>query len=155
MDYLGFRQCQPMRFLPKLMNQSAMSNQKGKDCQSTKGKDPTTPTVFVPLKRTCNVDADPKGNSDRREWAVSQYNCYYNPHCLFEMEIRWLTATSCFLSELITNWSQRTGTVLATNQVAFHLVPTPCDPFAQYDPLRSKFFRFSKYFLNKQKINPL
>jgi hypothetical protein len=88
------------------------------------------------LKRSCNVDVDPKNISDRREWATAQYHSYYNPHCLFELEIRWLVATSCILGDLITNWSLRTGTSLGANQVSFHLIPIPCDPFAEFDPLR-------------------
>jgi hypothetical protein len=88
------------------------------------------------LKRNCNVDVDPKHLSDRKEWATAQYHSCYNPHCLFELEIRWLVATSCILGDLITNWSHRTGTMLGNNQVAFHLIPIPCDPFAEFDPLR-------------------
>ncbi|CAF3911665.1 unnamed protein product [Adineta steineri] len=92
------------------------------------------------LKRSCNVDVDPKHISDRREWAVAQHHAYYNPHCLFELEIRWLVSTSCILGDLITNWSQRTGTILDSNHVAFHLIPIPCDPFAEFDPLRGPIY---------------
>ncbi len=153
MDYLGFGQCKPMRLLPKCivnqqtiprttrlatsittgnnMNSVSLTNSL-EDISTTKQE--ITSTV---LKRICNVDVDPKNISDRREWATAQYHAYYNPHCLFELEIRWLVATSCILGDLITTWSQRTGTSLGTtNQVAFHLVPIPCDPFAEFDPLR-------------------
>ncbi|CAF1097333.1 unnamed protein product [Rotaria sp. Silwood1] len=102
-------------------------------------QDPTSTTqdtTSTMLKRTCHVDADQKHISDRREWATAQHHAYYNPHCLFEIEIRWLVVTSCILGDLITNWSQRTGTMLGSNQVAFHLIPIPCDPFAEFDPLR-------------------
>ena len=152
MDYLAFGECKPMRLLPKLIDNEpavprgarlaaaaiAAGNSNATqphasvdDLSSTKSS--ITPKV---LKRTCNVDVDPKNISDRTEWATAQYHAYYNPHCLFELEIRWLVATSCLLGDLITNWSQRTGMILTSNQVAFHLIPIPCDPFAKFDPLR-------------------
>ena len=152
MDYLAFGECKPMRLLPKLIDTeraiprgarlAAAAIAAGQtnatqphtsidDLSSTKAR--ITPKV---LKRTCNVDVDPKNISDRTEWAIAQYHAYYNPHCLFELEIRWLVATSCLLGDLITNWSQRTGMILAAHQVAFHLIPIPCDPFAKSDPLR-------------------
>jgi hypothetical protein len=151
MDYLGFAECKPMRLLPKLItsqqsiprktllaaaaaaentNSFNLINQSD-DISST--KQDITSTV---LKRNCNVDVDPKNFSDRCEWATAQYHAYYNPHCLFELEIRWLVATSCILGDLITNWSQRTGTMVGINQLSFHLIPIPCDPFAEFDPLR-------------------
>lgn len=155
MDYQGFGECEPMRLLPKQVpNQqviprgillaaaaaAANSHISGghhpggsSSFSSTTKSPPITSTV---LKRTCNVDVDPKNISDRGEWAIGQYHSYYNPHCLFELEIRWLIATSCLLGDLITNWSQRTGTILGSNQLAFHLVPIPYDPFAEFDPLR-------------------
>jgi len=147
MDYLGFGEGKPMRLLPKLIiNQQSTSrttrlatgntnslnlHNHSEDITST--KQDIASTI---LKRTCNVDVDPKHISDRREWATAQFHSYYNPHCLFELEIRWLVATSCILGDLITNWSQRTGTILSSNQIAFHLIPIPCDPFAEFDPLR-------------------
>ena len=154
MDYQGFGECEPMRLLPKqipiqqviprgirLAAAAAAANSHISDGhhhhlghESSSSKSPQiTSTV---LKRTCNVDVDPKNISDRTEWAIAQYHSYYNPHCLFELEIRWLIATSCLLGDLITNWSQRTGAILGSNQLAFHLVPIPCDPFAEFDPLR-------------------
>ncbi|CAF1152502.1 unnamed protein product [Rotaria sordida] len=155
MDYLGFGQCKPMRLLPKLIvNQQSIPrpirlatslanvntnsinvNNISEDATLTKQEIPSTV-----LKRTCNVDVDQKHISDRREWAAAQHHAYYNPHCLFELEIRWLVVTSCILGDLITNWSQRTGTMLGSNQVAFHLVPIPCDPFAEFDPLRGPIY---------------
>jgi len=151
MDYFGFGVGKPMRLLPKsISNQQIKSrtNRSGTSFppgntnsfnlsntveDSTPPKQEITSTI---LKRICNVDVDPKHNSDRREWATAQYHSYYNPHCLFELEIRWLIATSCILGDLINTWSQRTGTILSANQVAFHLIPIPCDPFAEFDPLR-------------------
>jgi hypothetical protein len=165
MDYLGFGESKPMRLLPKLIvNQQSiprttrlvtsfvtgnassvnLSNSL-EDINPTKQE--ITSTV---LKRNCNVDVDPKHVSDRREWATAHYHAYYNPHCLFEIEIRWLVATSCILGDLITNWSHRTGTMLGSNQVSFHLIPIPCDPFAEFDPLRGiisdLFFSLIKNF---------
>ena len=94
----------------------------------------TSSTII--LKRDCNVDVDPNGVSDRREWASAHYHSFYNPHCLFELEIRWLVATSSMLGNLITQWSHRTGMITGSHPVAFHLVPIPCDPFAEFDALR-------------------
>lgn len=151
MDYIGFGERTPMRLLPKLVpNQqsgtqltrlttnTATGNTSSRNLNTTtKEKSASkSETETTELKRQCNVDVDPKHLSDRREWATAQYHAYYNPHCLFELEIRWLVATSCILGDLITNWSQRTGTILCSNQVAFHLIPIPCDPFAEFDPLR-------------------
>ncbi|CAF1018004.1 unnamed protein product [Adineta steineri] len=78
---------------------------------------------------------DSKNISDRREWTIVHYHSFYNQYCLFELEIRWFVATSCTLGDLITQWSQRTGTIPDSNQVAFHLVPIPCDSFAEFDAL--------------------
>ena len=145
MDYFGFALCNPMRLLPKLIpSQQSVSRTTRLgigNTSTTNNNDPSSneETIPVELKRSCNVDVDPKQISDRREWAVAQHHAYYNPHCLFELEIRWLVATSCILGDLITTWSQRTGTMLGSNQVAFHLIPIPCDPFAEFDPLRGKF----------------
>ncbi|CAF1052106.1 unnamed protein product [Adineta ricciae] len=151
MDYLGFALCSPMRLLPNLIpspqsvsrtarlgtgNTSTMNNNFNNN-NDPSGKEAT---ASIELKRSCNVDVDPKQMSDRREWAVAQHHAYYNPHCLFELEIRWLVATSCILGDLITTWSQRTGTMLGSNQVAFHLIPIPCDPFAEFDPLRGPIY---------------
>jgi hypothetical protein len=151
MDYVSFGKGKPMRLLPKLIfnqqiksrtTRSATSMATGNKSSfnlsntsenTTSAKQEITSTV---LKRICNVDVDPKHISDRREWATAQYHSYYNPHCLFELEIRWLIATSCILGDLINNWSLRTGTNLGSNPVAFHLIPIPCDPFAEFDPLR-------------------
>jgi hypothetical protein len=151
MDYLGFGICKPMRLLPKIVPRPppvARSTRLG--TSATFGTTPPSSssapselsaasTEEIPateFKRSCNVDVDPKRISDRREWAVAQHHGYYNPHCLFELEIRWLVVTSCILGELITTWSQRTQTMIGSNQVAFHLIPIPCDPFAEFDPLR-------------------
>lgn len=120
MDYLSFGQSKPMRLLPKFI--------------------PTSSSSSIVLKRDCNVDVDPKNISDRHEWATAHYHSYYNPHCLFELEIRWLVATSCILGDLINQWSQRTGTLLGLNHVAFHLIPIPCDPFSEFDALRGEIF---------------
>lgn len=153
MDYLGFREGIPMRLLPTLVpNQqvvprstrlattfatgNASSGSLNNLSEETSSNKPEI--TLRELKRQCNVDVDPKHLSDRKEWAIAQYHAYYNPHCLFELEIRWLVATSCILGDLITSWSQRTGTILCSNQVAFHLIPIPCDPFAEFDPLRGK-----------------
>ena len=151
MDYLGFGECKAMRLLPKsILNQQSMPRptrltapgsvgNTNSSCASNTSEDATTTNqkiTLTPLKRNCNVDVDPKHVSDRREWATAQYHGYYNPHCLFEVEIRWLVATSCILGDLITNWSLRTGTMHCSNQVSFHLIPIPCDPFAEFDPLR-------------------
>jgi hypothetical protein len=145
MDYLGFGECQPMRLLPKLIDNSTSKSRTPRfpingspfPCLSnTNNTNPQKPSIV--LKRDCNVDVDPKHISDRREWATAHYHSFYNPHCLFELEIRWLVATSCILGDLITQWSQRTGTILGSNQVAFHLVPIPCDPFAEFDALRGR-----------------
>lgn len=145
MDYLGFAECTPMRLLPKLIDnpqpkpRTAPYIPKGinfSPLSNTSNNVPEKPSIV--LKRDCNVDVDPKHISDRREWATAHYHSFYNPHCLFELEIRWLVATSCILGDLITQWSQRTGTILGSNQVAFHLVPIPCDPFAELDALRGK-----------------
>jgi hypothetical protein len=151
MDYLGFGECKPMRLLPKLIDNpqsiprtarkgasTATGNTSSSDSTNNSEVNASTKQEItsIILKRNCNVDVDPKHISDRREWAEAQYHSYYNPHCLFELEIRWLVSTSCILGELITNWSQRTGTILTANQVAFHLIPIPCDPFAEFDPLR-------------------
>jgi hypothetical protein len=170
MDYLGFGRGQPMRLLPKqIPNQqsvvrttrlatsfatgnssSASLNYVSEETSSIKQE-----ITSMTLKRNCNVDVDPKHTSDRREWATAHYHAYFNPHCLFELEIRWLVATSCILGDLITNWSQRTGTMLGSNsnQVAFHLIPIPCDPFAEFDPLRGMsiiytLFRDSMYYIS-------
>ncbi|CAF4072663.1 unnamed protein product, partial [Adineta steineri] len=75
MDYLSFGECKPMRLLPKLIDDS-----QNQDLQKSS----------IILKRDCNVDVDPKHISDRREWATAHYHSFYNPHCLFELEIRWL-----------------------------------------------------------------
>jgi hypothetical protein len=151
MDYLGFGQGQPMRLLPKqILNQQSVSRSSrlvtsfstGNSSSASLNNPPEDTSSIkqditsTQLKRDCNVDVDPKHISDRREWATAQYHSYFNPHCLFELEIRWLVATSCILGDLIMNWSQRTGTMLGSNQVAFHLIPIPCDPFAEFDPLR-------------------
>ncbi|CAM4745809.1 unnamed protein product [Rotaria magnacalcarata] len=157
MDYLAFARCKPMRLLPKLIVNEKSIRQiprleaplSVKNTNSVKldtsivdstpepEDEPLTSNI---LKRICNVDVDQKHVSDRREWAKAQYPSYYNPHCLFELEIRWLVASSCILGDLITNWSQRTGTMLGSNQVAFHLVPVPCDPFSELDPLRGPIY---------------
>ena len=130
MDYLGFAECKPMRLLPKLIPTPHNANPISS---------PVNPrSTSSGLKRDCNVDVDPKHVSDRHEWATAHYHSYYNPHCLFELEIRWLVATSCILGDLISQWSQRTGTILGSNQVTFHLIPIPCDPFAEFDALRGK-----------------
>ena len=160
MDYLGFGQCKPMRLLPKfIINQQlkartnrALASSVMKSTNSFNQNDDLEDTTLnnpditsTKLKRSCNVDVDPKQISDRYEWGTAQYHSYYNPHCLFELEIHWLVATSCILGDLITNWSQRTGTKLGPNRVVFHLVPIPCDPFAKFDPLRGiiKIFRLT------------
>jgi hypothetical protein len=142
MDYLGFGQSESMRLLPKLIgNQSSVTRanrhtSSGMNLSSIPINPTTTSSV---LKRDCNVHVDPKHVSDRHEWATAHYHSYYNPHCLFELEIRWLVAASCILAELISHWSQRTGAVRDMKQAAFHLVSIPCDPFAEFDPLRGKY----------------
>ena len=161
MDYLGFGQGQPMRLLPKQIpnqqfiprtNRLATSFATGNSSSASLNNPPedTSPVkqeiTSTILKRNCNVDVDPKHVSDRREWATSQYHSYFNPHCLFELEIRWLVATSCILGDLITNWSQRTATMIGSNQVAFHLIPIPCDPFAEFDPLRGMSIIYTLFF---------
>ncbi|CAF3777058.1 unnamed protein product [Rotaria magnacalcarata] len=147
MDYLGFAECKPMRLLPKLIETPQIKPRKQgspsnginlSSLSNTKNSKPQTPSIV--LKRDCNVDVDPKHISDRREWATAHYHSFYNPHCLFELEIRWLVATSCILGDLITQWSQRTGTILGSKQVAFHLVPIPCDPFSKLDALRGPIY---------------
>lgn len=152
MDYLGFGQCKPMRLLPKQIDNSQVKSQKQRlmsngihlsALSNTNNSKSQTPSIVT--KRDCNVDVDPKHISDRREWATAHYHSFYNPHCLFEIEIRWLVATSCILGDLITQWSQRTGTILGSNQVAFHLVPIPCDPFAEFDALRGKHLSSNVY----------
>lgn len=148
MDYLAFGECKPMRLLPKLIDnpvskpRPARFTKDGNNypaLSNTNNSNPPKPSIV--LKRDCNVDVDPKHTSDRREWATAHYHSFYNPHCLFELEIRWLVATACILGDLIAQWSQRTGTIIGSNQVAFHLVPIPCDPFAEFDALRGKKIR--------------
>jgi hypothetical protein len=143
MDYLGFGECKPMRLLPQIIDNPvpkprpprlAINGNTYPSLTNPNNSNPQKPSII--LKRDCNVDVDPKHVSDRREWATAHYHSFYNPHCLFELEIRWLVATSCILGDLIMQWSQRTGTILGSNQVAFHLVPIPCDPFAEFDALR-------------------
>ncbi len=145
MDYLGFGECKPMRLLPQFIDNPVtksrtprfkMNGSNFPSLSNPNNSNPQKPSII--LKRDCNVDVDPKHISDRREWATAHYHSFYNPHCLFELEIRWLVATSCILGDLIMQWSQRTGTILGSNQVAFHLVPIPCDPFAEFDALRGK-----------------
>lgn len=145
MDYCGFGDCEPMRLLPKLIDNPhskpppARLTSNGMTLPpSTNAADKEADQPMIVLKRDCNVDVDPKHISNRHEWATAHYHSFYNPHCLFELEIRWLVATSCILGDLITQWSQRTGTILGTNQVAFHLVPIPVDPFAEFDALRGR-----------------
>ncbi len=163
MDYLGLGIGKPMRLLPRLISNQqsiprttrlatsfATGNTSSFNLSNTLEDITSTEQQITSttLKRTCNVDVDPRHISDRREWAAAQYHAYYNPHCLFELEIRWLVVTSCILGDLITNWSQRTGTILGSNQVAFHLIPIPCDPFAEFDPLRG----INKLFKSDQKL---
>lgn len=155
MDYFGFGKGEPMRLLPRLIpnqptiirptrlgisysagNINTINLNNITDENSLK-KDELTSII---VKRQCNVDVDPKHISDRREWATAHYHSFYNPHCLFELEIRWLVVTSCVLGDLITTWSQRIGTILGSNPVAFHLIPIPCDPFAEFDPLRGPIY---------------
>ena len=145
MDYLGFDECKPMCLSSKLIDNSkskfrtqrALSN--GFYFSSVSNKNHSRElTSIMALKHDCNVHVDSKHMSDRREWATAYYHSYYNPHCLFEIEIYWLVATSCILGDLIAQWSQRTGTILGPNQVTFHLVPIPCDPFVKFDALRGK-----------------
>ena len=150
MDYLGFGLCKPMRLLPNLIatqstipRTSRSSAVTGMNIQSLSNSNSNnnnnltlSTSSSIVLRRDCNVDVDPNGISDRREWASANYHSFYNPHCLFELEIRWLVATSSMLSNLITQWSHRTGTITGTHPVAFHLVPIPCDPFAEFDALR-------------------
>lgn len=150
MDYLGFGICKPMRLLPEqipnpqvVVTRATRFNSTGVPVPPIIAAPSPTPTPPIPsssvvLKRDCNVDVDPKHVSDRREWATAHYHSSYNPHCLFELEIRWLVATSCILGDLINQWSLRTGTILGSNQVAFHLIPIPCDPFAEFDALRGE-----------------
>lgn len=150
MDYLAFGECKPMRLLPQLIDNPTSKTRPPRltrDGNSYPALSSTTnninnnsnpPKASIVLKRDCHVDVDPKQTSDRREWATAHYHSFYNPHCLFELEIRWLVATACILGDLISQWSQRTGTILGSNQVAFHLVPIPCDPFAEFDALRGK-----------------
>ena len=146
MDYLGFGESTPMRLLPKLIAgpqppvvRTARFNSSGVTFPPIGvNPNPNQRTSCVVLKRDCNVDVDPMHVSDRREWATAHYHSYYNPHCLFELEIRWLVATSCILGDLITQWSHRTGTMVGPKQVAFHLIPIPCDPFAEFDALRGR-----------------
>ncbi|UJR27809.1 hypothetical protein I4U23_009078 [Adineta vaga] len=154
-DYLGFGVCKPMRLLPKLISvqekipritRLGTSNVQGNiystSLSNISNDDVSTKQEItsIELKRNCNVDVDPRQVSDRREWAIARHHAYYNPHCLFELEIRWLVATSCILGDLITNWSLRTGTMSRSNQVSFHLIPIPCDPFAEFDPLRGPIY---------------
>lgn len=143
MDYLGFAECTPMRLLPKTIHNHQIKPRKQNSPSNGIHIAPLSNTnnsnaqiSSVSLQRDCNVDVDPKHLSDRREWATAHYHSFYNPHCLFELEIRWLVATSSILGDLIMQWSQRTGTIVGSHQVAFHLVPIPCDPFAELDALR-------------------
>jgi hypothetical protein len=147
MDYLGFGLCKPMRLLPKLIDNSVSKSRTPRftmnggnfpSLSNTNTNNSNSQKPSIVLKRDCNVDVDPNHISDRREWATAHYHSFYNPHCLFELEIRWLVATSCILGDLITQWSQRTGTIFGSNRVAFHLVPIPCDPFAEFDALRGR-----------------
>lgn len=162
MDYEGFAECKPMRLLPTMLPRQQTTSKiippaisRVTISPSTISKQPLIPTVNEPkttssilvtrstgVKRTCTVDVDSNNISDRREWASAEYHAYYNPHCLFEIEIRWLVATCCLLGDLITKWSQRTGAILGSNQISFHLIPIPCDPFAEFDPLRGLSFCF-------------
>jgi len=154
MDFLGLNLGKSMRFLPKLIpNQqpaptrqtklvsttnTGMSNSNSTENLLESNSIDKDELSSIALKRNCNVDVDQKHVSDRREWAIAQYHAFYNPHCLFELEIRWLVATSCLLGDLITIWSQRIATILGGSQIPFHLVPIPCDPFAEFDPLRGR-----------------
>lgn len=140
MDYLGFAQHKPMRLLPQLIENPLTKPRPhrlpkdGTNLTSITNVNPEKPPIL--LKRDCNVDVDTNHISDRHEWATAHYHAFYNPHCLFELEIRWLVATSCILGDLITKWSYRTGNMFGPNQRAFHLVPIPCDPFSEFDALR-------------------
>jgi hypothetical protein len=145
MDYLGFGECKPMRLLPKLIDKPQTKPRtprvtaNGINFSSISNTNNNSQTSSIILKRDCNVEVDPnKCVSDRREWATAHYHSFYNPHCLFELEIRWLVATSCILGDLITQWSIRTGSIFGSNPVRFHLVPIPCDPFAEFDALRGR-----------------
>jgi len=160
MDYEGFAACKPMRLLPTMLPRQQTASKiippaisRVTISPSTISKQPlipfvneskTTSSILVTrstgVKRICNVDVDSNNISDRREWASAEYHAYYNPHCLFEIEIRWLVATCCLLGDLITKWSQRTGAILGSNQISFHLIPIPCDPFAEFDPLRGPIY---------------
>ncbi|CAF1121552.1 unnamed protein product [Didymodactylos carnosus] len=160
MDFEGFADRKLMRLLPKIImndnkTKSTTQTNYSSDQQfdrviqsynlistslSSRILPPSISSDLPNLRRNCNVDVDPLNKSDRTEWATAQYHSYYNPHCLFELEIRWLVATACILSDLIGSWAVRTQTGIGEAQVAFHLVPVPCDPFAEFDPLRGPIY---------------
>ncbi|CAF1352290.1 unnamed protein product, partial [Adineta steineri] len=116
---LTFGECKPMRLLPKLID------------------NPQIKVRTTRFRKSINY---------RRGRAITHYHSFYNPHCLFELEIRWLVASLCILGDLITQWLQCTGIILGSNQVAFHLVLTPRDPFAEFDALRGIVFIFNIRF---------
>jgi hypothetical protein len=116
MDYLGFGQCKPMRLLPKLIDNSVSKSR--------------TPRFTMNGGNFPSLSNTNTNNSNSQKPSI-----VLKRDCNVDVDPKHI---SDILGDLITQWSQRTGTILGSNQVAFHLVPIPCDPFAEFDALRGR-----------------
>ena len=54
-----------------------------------------------PAYKSVNLDSDPQRKSDRRESCTVRYHGNYNPAHAFEIEVHWIMATGCIVSDMV------------------------------------------------------
>ncbi len=89
--------------------------------------------------KSCNLDMDISGKSDRIEWGHLRYQSVFYPDASLEFIFQWVVCTGPLVAELLQNWLRK------AQNCGVNLVPIPCDPFAlpmshKADPLRAPIF---------------
>lgn len=89
--------------------------------------------------KTCNLEMDISGKSDRLEWGHLRYQNVFYPDASLELIFQWVVCTGPLVAELVQNWSRK------AQNCGINLVPMLCDPFAlpmshKADPLRAPIF---------------
>ncbi|XP_032791433.2 GATOR complex protein Iml1 [Daphnia magna] len=89
--------------------------------------------------KSCNLDMDISGKSERIEWGHLRYQSVFYPDASLEFIFQWVVCTGPLVAELLQNWLRK------AQNCGVNLVPIPCDPFAlpmshKADPLRAPVF---------------
>lgn len=89
--------------------------------------------------KSCNLEMDISGKSDRNEWWHLRYQSSFFSDATLEFIFQWVVCTGPLVAELLQNWLRK------AQNCGVNLVPIPCDPFAfpmshKADPLRAPIF---------------